>query len=48
MADRSIITFRATTKSDDYPGVDINISKSTDSGGIKQQKVYFGKKDDKL
>lgn len=47
MADGSIITFRATTKSDDYPGVDINISKSTDSGGIKQQKVHFGKKDDK-
>lgn len=47
MDDGSIITFRTTTKSDSYPSVDINISKSTDSGGIKQQKVYFGKKDDK-
>lgn len=47
MADGSIITFRPTTKSDNYPGVDINISKSTDSGGIKQQKVHFGKEDDK-
>lgn len=35
MADGSIITFRPTTKSDNYPGVNINISKSTDSGCIK-------------
>lgn len=45
MADGSIITFRPTTKSDNYPGVDINISKSTDSGGIKQQKIHFEKED---
>ena len=25
----------------------INISKSTDSGGIKQQKIHFGKEEDK-
>lgn len=43
MADGSIITFRPTTKSNNYPGVDINISKSTDSGGIKQQKIHFEK-----
>lgn len=43
MADGSIITFRPITKSDDHPGVNINISKSTDSGGIKQQKIHFGK-----
>lgn len=47
MADGSIITFRPITKSNNYPGVDINISKSLDSGGIKQQKVHFGKEDDK-
>ena len=46
MADGSIITFRPTTKSDNYPGVDINISKSKKSGGIKQQKIHFGKEDD--
>lgn len=45
MADGSIITFRPTTKSDNNPGVDINISKSTDSGGIKQQKIHFEKGD---
>lgn len=44
MADGSIITFRPTTKSDDYPGVDINVLKSSNSGGIKQQKIHFGKK----
>lgn len=47
MADGSIITFRPTTKSDNYPGVNINISKSTDSGGIKQQKIHFGKEEDR-
>lgn len=47
MADGSIITFRPTTKSDNYPGVDINISKSTSSGDLKQQKIHFGKEDDK-
>lgn len=46
MADGSIITFRPTTKSDDNPGVDINISKSINSGGIKQQKIHFEKEDD--
>lgn len=47
MADGSIITFRPITKSDNYPGVNINISKSTDSGGIKQQKIHFGKEEDR-
>ena len=47
MADGSIITYRPTTKSDNYPGVDINISKSTNSGELKQQKIHFGKEDDR-
>ena len=47
MADGSIITFRLTTKSDNYPGVNINVSKSTDPGDIKQQKIHFGKEEDK-
>jgi len=41
MADGSIITFRPTTKSDNNPGVDINIEKSTDNGGLKKQKIHF-------
>ena len=46
MADGSIITFRPTTKSNDYPGVDINISKSSGSGGIKMQKIHFENRED--
>jgi hypothetical protein len=41
MADGSIITFRPTTKSDNNPGVDINIEKSSDNGGLKKQKIHF-------
>ena len=37
MADDTIITFRPSTKSDDNPGVDINISKSDSHGNLKQQ-----------
>lgn len=44
MADGSIVTYRPKTKSDDYPGVEINISKSVNTGGVKQQKIHFGKK----
>lgn len=47
MADGSIITFRPITKSDNYPAVNINISRSTDYGGIKTQKIHFGKEDEK-
>lgn len=47
MADGSIITFRPITKSDNYPAVNINISRSTDSDGIKTQKIHFGKEDEK-
>lgn len=46
MADGSMVTFRPTTKSDDYPGVDINVIYSSNSGNLKQQKIHFGKKGD--
>lgn len=44
MADGSIITFRPITKSVNYPAVNINISRSTDSGGIKTQKFILERK----
>lgn len=47
MVDGTIITFRLITKSNNYPGIDINISKSRDSCGIKMQKIHFEKGDDR-
>ena len=41
MADGTIITFRPKTKSDDNPGVDINITKSNEHGSLKKQKIHF-------
>lgn len=43
MADGTIITFRPTTKSDDNPGVDINIEYSNNHGDLKKQKIHFEK-----
>ena len=43
MADGTIITFRKTSSSDGSPAIDINISYSNDTGGIKKQKIHFGK-----
>ncbi len=43
MSDGTIITYRRYTRSDNLPAVDINIRKSTDSGGIKSQKIHFVK-----
>lgn len=43
MADGTIITFRPSTKSDDNPGVYINISESDSHGNLKQQKIHFEK-----
>ncbi|MBR2801374.1 MAG: hypothetical protein IKE21_02115 [Erysipelotrichaceae bacterium] len=43
MSDGTIISFRPTTKSDNNPGVDINIEKSADHGSLKQQKIHFEK-----
>lgn len=41
MADGSVITWRNVSSSDGSPAVDINIQRSTDSGGIRQQKIHF-------
>lgn len=41
MSDGTIITMRTTSSSDGTPVVEINISKSTGSGGIKKQKIHF-------
>lgn len=41
MADGSIITWRLISTSDGTPVVEINISSSTHTGGIKQQKIHF-------
>ena len=44
MADGTIVTWREISNSDGSPAVDINIKKSTDSGGLKFQKIHFVKK----
>lgn len=41
MADGSVVTWRETSISDGSPAVDINIELSSDSGGIKDQKIHF-------
>lgn len=41
MADGSIISWRNVSSSDGSPAVDINIKESTNSGGIKVQKIHF-------
>ncbi|MCD8327468.1 MAG: hypothetical protein LUC25_00020 [Ruminococcus sp.] len=41
MSDGTIISMRKTSHSDGTPVVEINISNSTHSGGIKQQKIHF-------
>ena len=43
MSDGTIITMRKRSTSDGTPVVDINISKSRGSGGIKKQKIHFVK-----
>lgn len=44
MEDGSTISYRLISSSDGSPVVEINIRKSSDSGGIKQQKIHFVKK----
>lgn len=44
MRDGSIISYRPISSSDGSPAIDINIRKSRNSGGIKQQKIHFVKK----
>lgn len=41
MKDGSIISYREVSTSDGSPAVDINIKRSINSGGIKQQKIHF-------
>lgn len=41
MADGTIITMRKTSHSDGTPVVDINIRRSTHTGGVKDQKIHF-------
>ena len=43
LADGSIISWRNVSHSDGSPTVDINIERSSDSGGIKKQKIHFVK-----
>lgn len=46
MSDGSRISFRKKSTSDGTPVVEINITKSTHTGGVKYQKIYFIKEDD--
>lgn len=41
LADGTIISFRPISSSDKTPAVDINITKSNNSGGVKKQKIHF-------
>ena len=41
MADGTIITWRRVSTSDGGPVVEINISSSSHTGGIKKQKIHF-------
>lgn len=41
MADGTVITVRKVSHSDGTPVVDINIRKSTHTGGVKDQKIHF-------
>lgn len=43
LADGSIISWRNVSHSDGSPAVDINIERSSNSGGIKKQKIHFVK-----
>ena len=44
MKDGTIISYREYLSSDGTPVVDVNIRKSIDTSGIKQQKIHFVKK----
>ncbi len=45
MADGTIITMRKVSHSDGTPVVDVNIERSTHTGGIKKQKIHFIKEE---
>lgn len=44
MRDGSIVTYREFTSTEDSPAVSISIKGSTDTGGIKKQKIHFVKR----
>jgi len=41
MEDGTVITMREVSSSDGSPAIDINISGSSDSGGLNDQKIHF-------
>lgn len=45
MADGTIITMRKVSHSDGTPVVDINIERSSHTGGIRKQKIHFIQED---
>lgn len=45
LADGSVISWRNVSSSDGSPAVEINIKRSSDAAGIKQQKIHFVKED---
>ena len=47
MHDGTVITMRTVSHSDGTPVVEINISSSRSTGGVKQQKIHFVKGDEK-
>lgn len=47
LADGTIVSYRKISSSDGTPAVDINIKRSKESGGVKQQKIHFVKEKDK-
>lgn len=45
MSDGSVVTWRKTSASDGTPVVEINISSSSHTGGVKRQKIHFIRED---
>lgn len=41
LADGSVISWRNVSSSDGSPAVEINIKRSSDTSGVKQQKIHF-------
>lgn len=44
LEDGTIVSYRKISSSDGSPAIDINIKRSKNSGGVKQQKIHFVKK----
>lgn len=45
LSDGTILSYREISSSDGTPAVEINIRKSSNSGGVKYQKIHFVKGD---